>query len=158
MESKEINQIKLLMLVGVIIVAVLIVMFIAVNISNLDVYFGNAQNSSNLPSSYEKTSSITKVEVADKLSPTNIKSNILLEQNKLIHVSGTSILTTKVTNVGITKDNIRYKIKFILYDGSTIIEIMAFVGKIKANEIKYVDSYITTNLSNLKDITYEIIQ
>jgi hypothetical protein len=84
--------------------------------------------------------------------------DLLLEQDKIIYFAGTVKVTSKVTNVGTTKDNLRFKVKFISYDGKTMGETIGYVGQIKPNETKYVDSFIKLDTTDSKEITYELIQ
>lgn len=82
---------------------------------------------------------------------------VLLEKSKMESTNGISKLTTKVTNNSVEKDNFRFKVKFIAADGSTISELSVYVGAIKANETKYMVSYITADVSKAKNIIYEIL-
>jgi len=67
-------------------------------------------------------------------------------------------LTSEVTNYSVVKDNLRFKVKFVANDATTIAESVGFVGKIAENETKYIDSYITADVSNAKGIIYEIME
>lgn len=157
MDIKYEDQIKMLMFVLVAIIAILLIILIALNISSLEKFFGSNKLISNVETNYNQTSSITKINTNEKALIGEEVSDILIEQKRLINVAGTSILTTKVTNKGLIKDNVRFKIKFLNYDSSTSLELMGYVGRIKTNETKYIDSYISKNLSDLKNIIYELM-
>ena len=112
------------------------------------------QNTTN----YTATTEGNKVNTSEEVAADKKVGNILLEKSQIVFDKGTSKLTSKVTNDSIAKDNLRFKVKFIANDGSTIAESVGYVGKIKENETKYIDSYITADVSNAKSITYEIMQ
>jgi hypothetical protein len=158
MNEKEKDEIKLLILLIVIVIATILVMFVAMNVGNLGVFFGNNILTNSSKTNYKNTSIITRIDSSGNLTNNNEIYDVSLEQNKMINIAGTSILTTKVKNNGTDKDNLRFKVKFIAYDKSILAEVMGYVGKIKANEIKYIDSYISKDISSLKDITYEIVK
>jgi len=130
------DQIKLLILALVFLIAV-IAIIIAYVIFN-EKYFN--------PNSGNNTSN------------NQIIGDVLLEQNKIMYFAGTVKVTSKVTNIGNTKNNLRFKVKFISNDGKTIGETIGYVGQIKTNETKYIDSYIKLDTKDSKEITYELIQ
>ncbi|MDD2376935.1 MAG: hypothetical protein PHD15_06140 [Clostridia bacterium] len=142
MNVKNINLsadlIKYLILLTVIAISVMSIVIVAINVGKYKVYFnGNKE----IKSSYETA-------IGD----------ILLEQSKVEYVAGMYVLTLKITNNGVTKNNLRFKVKLIAYDGSTITEITAYVGNIQTNEIKYIDSYISKNVLSSENIKYEIVE
>jgi len=149
------NQIRLLIL-GVIFVIAIIIVIVTVNKNK-----SNAENgdkaAKNIETNYTESSDGTKVNTSENVSKVKEVGNVKLEQSKIVYSAGTSKLTSKVTNNGIAKDNLRFKVKFMANDGSVIAEAIGFVGKIKADEVKYIDSYITIDTSNSKDVIYELI-
>lgn len=82
---------------------------------------------------------------------------IVLSENKIVYENGMSKLQSKVINDGNERANLKFSVKFISNDGSVIAESIGFVGDIKANETKYIDSYITLNVVNAKDVVYEVL-
>ncbi|MDD2376503.1 MAG: hypothetical protein PHD15_04495 [Clostridia bacterium] len=107
---------------------------------------------------YVATLDGNKSNTSEELSADKKVGKILIEKSKISYEKGTSKLTSKVTNDNVAKDNLKFIVKFITNDGSVIAQSVGYVGKIKANETKYIDSYITSDVSNAKDITYEISQ
>ncbi len=155
MKLIEKDEIKLLILLIVIVTATILVMFVAMNVGNLGIFFGNNILTNSANTNYNETSNIAKIDLNEK---SNIKmKDILLEQNRIISIGGTSILTTKVVNKGIVKDNLRFKVKFVNSNNSIVAEVIGYVGRLKTNETKYIDSFISKNISNIKNITYEIM-
>lgn len=118
---------------------------------------GTNATTDNTPN-YVATDDGTKVNTSEQVAEDKKVENILLEKSKIVYVNGTSQLTSKVTNDSAAKDNLRFTVKFIANDGSVIAESIGYVGSIKANETKYIDSYITADVTNAKNITYEIIK
>jgi hypothetical protein len=112
---------------------------------NVNLNYTVAQNGSRVNSSVEVTKDKTV-------------GNIVLQKSSIVYENGTSRLTSKVVNDSIDKDNLSFLVKFIANDGSIITEAVGFVGAIKANETKEIVSFITTDVSNAKDITYEILK
>lgn len=158
MKEKYEDQLKTIMFLLVIIIAILLIMLIALNISSLEKYFGSSKKVSNIQTNYNQASIITEINTNGN-SLTNQETNdVSLEQTRLVYVAGTSILTSRITNNGVTKNNFRFRVKFVSYGGSTITEVTVYVGRIKDNETKYIDSYIYKDISNLKSIVYEIIE
>ena len=84
--------------------------------------------------------------------------NILIQNSKLEYSEKGSKLTAKVTNDSTAKDNLKLKVKFIANDGSTISETVALVGKADANQVKYISAGTTIDVTNAKDVTYEIVE
>jgi len=149
---KNTNKIRLLILGAIFVITIIIVIVILnINKTNVD------QSANNIETNYTESSDGTKVNTSENVSGVKEVGDVKLEQSKIVYNMGTSKLTSKVTNNAIPKDNLRFKVKFIANDGSVIAESVGFVGKIKANEIKYIDSYITLDTSNSKDVTYELI-
>jgi len=142
-----------------ILLAVAIIVIMAVSI------LGKGNKTNNVTSqttknttNYTTTTDGNKVNTSQQVATDKKVGKILLEKSKIVCINGTSQLTSKVTNDSTAKDNLRFIVKFIANDGSIIAQSVGYVGAIKANETKYIDSYITTDVSNAKNITYEIIQ
>lgn len=98
----------------------------------------------------------TKVNISEEVSKNKQLQDILIEHSKITFSGGTSKLTSKVTNNGEIKDNLIFTIRFIANDNSTIAESIGYIGEIKSGEVKYIDSNITMDISNAKDIVYVI--
>lgn len=136
-----------------------IILIVAINMFNRGGNQGNIDSQiDELEKNYTETEDGTKVNTSEDVSKDKEVANVLLEESKIIYENGMSKLTSKVTNDAIAKDNLRFKVKFLDNGGTVIAESVGFVGQIKANEIKYIDSYITLDVSNAKSITYELME
>ncbi|MDF2865405.1 MAG: hypothetical protein K0R72_214 [Clostridia bacterium] len=156
MNFKGRNQMRLLILGLVLIIAIIVVIVV---VNNNNAKSGNEVNGTdNTKVNYTQTSDGTKVNTSEELSKDKKVEGVLLEQSKIVYTNGTSKLTSKVTNDSAAKDNLRFKVKFIANDGSVMAEAIGYVGKIKANETKYIDSYITIDTSNSKNVIYEVLK
>lgn len=142
-------------IVGVIIV-VIVVFVIAISNNGKNNANGNDQTQ-NVEKNYTETENGTKINTSEDVAKDKVVSEVLLEQSKIVFENGTSKLTSKVTNNDVAKDNLRFKVKFMANDNTVMAESVGFVGKIKANEVKYIDSYITIDVSNAKDVVYELM-
>jgi hypothetical protein len=155
MINKNQNRARLLVL-GVVVVVIIIVVIVMINKGNSNKL--NEEATNNVKTNYVESADGTKVNTSEQVSEVKKVENVLLEQSKIVYNNGTSLLTSKVTNNAVAKDNLKFKVKFMANDGSVIAESVGFVGKIKANETKYIDSYITLDISNSKNVVYELMQ
>lgn len=143
-------------IVGIIIL-VIVVAVIAINNNKNNANVNGNTNTEDVGKNYTETEDGTKVNTSEDVAKDKVVSDVLLEQSKIVFENGTSKLTSKVTNNEVAKDNLRFKVKFIANDNSVMAESVGFAGKIKANEVKYIDSYITIDVSNAKDVVYELM-
>ncbi len=155
--NKEFEKKRQIISVCLILLAVIIIVVMAVNILGKGNNANNTNNAGNT-TNYTTTTEGNKVNTSTEVSSDKTVSNMLLEQSKIIYTNGTSQLTSKVTNDSVAKDNLRFTVKFMANDGSVIAEAVGYVGKIEANETKFIDSYITTDVSNSKNVVYEVMQ
>jgi hypothetical protein len=100
---------------------------------------------------------VNKVNTSTDVAKDKKVGDILIEKNALIYEGGVSKLTSKVTNGGAAIENLRFKVKFIANDGTVIAESVAYIGSIKTNETRYVNSDITLDVSNAKELVYELM-
>lgn len=136
-----------------------IIIIIAINMFNRGGNQGNTESQiDKIDKNYTETETGTKVNTSEEVSKDKEVANVLLEESKIIYENGMSKLTSKVTNDATAKDNLRFKVKFLDNAGTVMAESVGFVGQIKANEVKYIDSYITLDVSNAKSITYELME
>ena len=98
-----------------------------------------------------------KVNTSEEVAIDKKVGNLLLEKNQIIYINGLSKITSKLTNDSIAKDNLSFKVKFIANDGSTIAESVKLIGVIKENEVIDIDFDVNVDVSNAKNIIYEII-
>ena len=158
--NKDFENKRKIIAIGLAVIAGIVILVMGVNIlgkenkSEGNIVAETVKNTTN----YTTTTEGNKVNTSEEVATDKKVGNILLEKSQIVFDKGTSKLTSKVTNDSIAKDNLRFKVKFIANDGSTIAESVGFVGSIKANETKYIDSYITSDVSNAKNIIYEIME
>ena len=135
--------------IAVIIIVSLITVILVLNNSQVDNGLVRGLN-------YNELVDGTKVNISEEVTKNKQVQDILIEQSKIRFSGGTSKLTSKVTNNGETKDNLMFTVRFIANDNSTIAESIGYIGQIKSGEVKYIDSGITMDISNAKDLVYEI--
>jgi len=143
-----------LIIFGVILFVIVMAIIISINKNNTEI----VEQPNTEKENFVEATDGTKTNTSEDVAKDKEVGDVLLEKSKIVFENGTSKLTSKVTNNGIAKDNLRFKVKFIANDGSIISESVGFVGKINANEVKQIDSYITLDISNAKDIVYELMQ
>lgn len=156
MQDKFAKQRKTVALL-LVLVAIVIIIVMAVSI------LGNKHNTTTNEATNETTNYTTngdgsKVNTSTDVSSDKKVGDVVIEQSNIVYTNGTSKLTSKVTNNGAAQENLRFTVKFIANDGSVIAQSVGYVGQINQNETRYIDSYITTDVSNAKDITYEVMQ
>jgi len=156
MNGKNQNEMRVIILALVAIIATIIVIVIVNRNNSNAINQGKKTNNNDL--NFTESADGTKTNVSQELLKNKQVGDVVLEQSKIVYNNGTSLLTSKVTNNGIAKDNLSFKVKFIANDGSVMAEAVGYVGKINANETKIIDSYITIDTSNSKDVTYELVQ
>lgn len=151
----ERKKLVIWLIIGIVAIAAIVIVVMAVNGNKNKVSVKTPTETTE--KNYTETAEGTKVNTSVEVSKEKKVAEVLLEQSKIVYENGMSKLTSKVTNNGAAKDNLRFKVKFIGNDGSVIAESVGFVGQINANEVKYIDSYITLDVSNSKDVTYELM-
>jgi hypothetical protein len=154
--NKKGQSVMWILIIGAVLIIAVIVIFTSVNRNRGNNNIANP-GANNIQTNYTQNTDGTKVNTSVNVSEVKKVGDVLLEQSKIVYTNGTSKLTSKVTNNGTDKDNLRFKVKFIANDGTVMAEAVGFVGKIKANETKYIDSFITIDTSNSKNITYELM-
>lgn len=135
--------------IAVIIIITLVTVILVLNNSQVDNGLVRSLN-------YNELVDGTKVNISEEVTKNKQVQDILIEQSKIRFSGGTSKLTSKVTNNGETKDNLMFTVRFIANDNSTIAESIGYIGQIKSGEVKYIDSGIIMDISNAKDLVYEI--
>jgi hypothetical protein len=159
------NQRKFAAIV-IIIIALLLMALIVINVlkNNANNASKNEiENGSITPKDveiYVTTADGDKINTNEKVAENKQVGSILIEKTEIVYekLKATSTLAAKVTNDSIAKDNLRFNVKFIAADGTTITEMVGYIGSIKANETKYINSSTTKNIYNASNIIYEIIE
>lgn len=145
--------------ISVVLLGIVIIIVMAVSIlGNRNQTNNQGNNVVEDTTNYTTTPEGSKVNTSEEVATDKKVGNILLEQSKIVYENGTSKLTSKVTNDATAKDNLRFTVKFIANDGTTIAQSVGYVGAIKENETRYIDSYITSDVSNAKDVVYEVLE
>lgn len=156
-EKKGISLVTVVIILVVIAVLVTILV-VTINNQNNEKIKELTENNTQDTVNYEAVDENTKVNVSEQVSQTQTVEEVVIENSKIVYSDGMSKITSKVTNNAIAKDNLRFTIKAVANDGSVIAQTVGYVGKIGANETKYIDSNITADLSNAKSIVYEVIK
>ena len=117
----------------------------------------STSTSQNTQENFILTDGTNKLNTSKQVAADKKVGNILIQNSKIEYDEKGSLLTAKVTNDSVAKDNLRLKVKFIANDGTAIAETVALLGKVAANESKYINAGITIDETNVKDITYEIM-
>jgi len=153
MKNKYNNQKqRSIVAIGLILVAIIAIIFMAVIFLNK-----NAKIEEKSQLNYEETETGGKSNTSERLAQDKIVKGVTITKSKLVYENGMAKLSSNVVNDSEEKENLRFKIKFISNDGEVISETIGLVGKIKANEVRTIDSYITFDVVNAKDVVYEII-
>ena len=140
----------IVILIAVIIIVALTVIFLGKK--------DNTQAQTESDKNYTQSATGVKVNTSTDVSKDKTVNGVVLSSNTLVYEDGMTKLNSKVTNDATEKANLRFKVKFIDNTGNVMAESVGYVGQISANETKYIDSYITTDVVNAKDIVYEVIE
>lgn len=145
-------------LAATLIILIAIVIIVALAVIALGKKENNAQPPAENDKNYTQSATGVKVNTSDDVSKDKTVNGVVLSSNQIVYEDGMSKLTSKVTNDSTEKANLRFKVKFIDNAGNVMAESVGYVGQIRANETKYIDSYITTDVVNAKDVVYEVIE
>lgn len=141
----------------IILIAIVIIVVIAV------VALGKKDNNNAQPpvqndTNYTQSPTGVKVNTSNEVSKDKTVNGVVLSSNQIVYEDGMTKLTSKVTNDATEKPNLRFKVKFMDNAGNVMAESVGYVGQIRANETKFIDSYITTDVVNAKDVVYEVME
>ncbi len=153
-------------LVAIIIIAIAVVIIFAIAISALNKNNNNNNNNQNNENQNEvdiygpvnyKVEEGKKINTSESISKEKVVDGVKIEKTQLVYENGRLKLTSQVTNNDVERNNLRFRVSFIANDGTVMAESVGFIGQIDRNEVKYIDSDITIDVSNAKDIRYEIV-
>lgn len=137
---------------------VICIMLIVIVIVGIGILGGKDNNLDEITEvNYLQEENGNKVNTSTDVAEDKVVDGVILSKSKIVYENGMSKLTSKVANNSESKDNLRFKVKFIANDGAVIAESVGYIGPIKENQTKYIDSYITNDVVNAKDIVYEIM-
>lgn len=139
-----------IILVGVLVIALIVIFAINGKKAN--------DGTDNEQKNYEELEDGTLKNNNDNVSKTKKIGDIELEQASLIYKNSDSVLTVNVKNNGTALTNLRINIKYIGNTGEVLGTSLGYVGAIQNGETKQITSGITTDVVNIKDIEYEIMQ
>lgn len=154
METNE--KQRTMVAIGIIAIGLIVVVLILIFALNKNKVNNNEDQVDK--SNYTEQEDGTKVNTSDKISKNKQIGDIQIEQSSLVYKNSESVLTINVVNKGETQNNLRLNIKYIGTDGSTILESTGYVGKILKEETKQITVQVTTDIANIEDIQYEIMQ
>lgn len=151
MKTKERDVHVFLKVLGIIVSAIFLVIIGAFLVFRFGDFFnkdGKEFNLTNLIAQFSNNEKKPNIYTLGELS---------LEKIQISYVGGISKVTTKITNNGKIKQGVRFKVQLIGYNGQTLSEIIGYVGKLEENEIRYVDLYKSKDLTETKEVIYELI-
>jgi preprotein translocase subunit YajC len=98
-----------------------------------------------------------QVNTSQNIDETKIVGDLSIEKSEIVRENGISTLTAKVINNGSDKSNLKLKVKFLANDSSVITETNALVGNIKSGQTRYINAGFPADVSNAKNIVYEVV-
>ncbi len=134
------------------IIAVIAAVIITVNIFKKD--SKDKETSKN----YIENKDGTKVNTSEDIKKDKEVEGIKIQKQSLIYSNGSSKLISNITNTTSETKTVSFKIFFIDETGQVIIEALGYVGNVMPGETRQLDSEITTDVSNAKDVKYEVIK
>lgn len=155
-------------IVAIIIIAIAVIIIFSISIIALNKNKNNNNNNDNQnngnqnevdiygPVNY-KVENGKKINTSSSISEDKIVDGVKIENTQLVYENGRLKLTSQVKNNDVERKNLRFRVNFIANDDSVMAQSVGFIGQIGKNEVKYIDSDITIDLSNAKDIRYEIV-
>jgi hypothetical protein len=162
--KKEVSTRGIILLVAIAIIIIVTIAIIAtknssVNNTNTNGSTTNSTTTNNVAENFIVTEGTNKLNTSKQVTADKKVGNILIQNSKIEYdKTKGSTLTAKVTNDATAKDNLKLKVKFIANDGSVMAETVALVGKADANQIKYISAGTTIDVTNAKDISYEVVE
>lgn len=137
-----------------VVIVILVIALIVINVTKKP--NTQAQNTTQNGQNYVEGTDGTKVNNSEDLNKDKVAEGIKVESPKLVYTNGATRLTANVTNTSTETKNVSLKIIFLDDKGATIAESVGYVGSILPNETRQLDSTITTDVANAKDIRFEI--
>jgi hypothetical protein len=162
--KKEVSTRGVFLAVMIVVIVITAIVMIAtknssVNNTNTNGGSTNSTTTNNVAENFIVTEGTNKLNTSKQVTADKKVGNILIQNSKIEYTQTKgSTLTAKVTNDVTAKDNLKLKVKFIANDGSTISETVALIGKADANQVKYISAGTTIDVTNAKDVTYEIVE
>lgn len=83
--------------------------------------------------------------------------DISLEKIQVSYVGGTSKLITKVTNNGLLKYGVRFRVILMDNSGKKVAESIGYVGKLNTNESKEIEIYMSQDISKATNVIYKLL-
>lgn len=156
--EKNIRSERSLILITIIIILLILIAYFIINSLNRKDSVSNMLDNNVLQTiNYTTTYQGDRINTSLNVLTEKKVGNIIIEKSQIVYKNGVSKLTSKVTNGNIKKDNLRFLVKFLSNDGTVIAESVGFAGKIDNNETKYIDSYITYDVSKSSNVIYELM-
>lgn len=152
------NRKKIAIVLSIIVIIALIIILVNI-LNNKDKIELSTKSSMNLGViNYISTKDGEKKNISSEIEKPKKASDVLITDSKIIYTNNISKLTAKITNSQYSKDNLKLNIKFIANDGSVLGKIDATIGSIGSSGIKYISTNVNSDVSNARDIIYEIIE
>ena len=160
---KGISSRGVFLIIAIIIIIIVTVLIIGTkntskNNTNKDGVTSNTSATQNKEENFIVINGTNKLNTSKEVVADKKLGNILIQNSKIKYDEKGSLLTAKLTNDSVAKKNLKLKVEFIANDGKIISETIAIIGKIDANQSKYINAVITIDVTNAKDVSYEIIE
>lgn len=133
-------------------IAVLVIIIILLTRKGANNTANKSQNTVN----YQTATDGSKVNVSQSVASDKTVGDVKIEKSRIVYQNGMTKLTSVVTNNGADIDNLSFTVKFVGNDGSELISLPGYVGKIKQGETRYIDSNTTGDYTNAADIQYTV--
>lgn len=152
------NRKKIAVVLSIIVIIALVIILVNI-LNNKDKIELSTKSSMNLGViNYISTKDGEKKNISSEIEKPKKAGDVLITDSKVIYKNNISKLTAKITNSQYSKDNLKLNIKFIANDGSVLGKIDATIGSIGSSGVKYISTNVNSDVSNARDIIYEIIE
>ena len=141
--------------ISVVVIFLLIVLLIFLKVTKKD---NNVEKEVATTTNYVENADGTKTNNSEMVKSEQNFDGINVKGIDLTYSNSNTTLITNVTNTTIEAKNISLKIFFYDESGNLLGESFGYVGKIAPNETRQINSAITTDVSNTKNIKYEIVK
>lgn len=152
------NRKKIAIVVAILLILTLIIVLVNIlnNKEKIEIATKASMNLGTI--NYISTKEGEKKNISSEIEKPKKAGDVLITDSKVIYKNNISKLTAKITNSQYSKDNLKLNIKFIANDGSILGKIDAVIGQVSSSAVKYISTNINSDVSNARDIVYEIIE
>lgn len=152
------NRKKIGIVFAIIVIILLIILLVNILNNKSDIELSTKSSMNLGVINYISTKNGEKKNISAEIEKPKKAGDVLITDSKLTYSNDVSKLTAKITNSQYSKDNLKLNIKFIANDGSVIDKIDANIGSVSSSGVKYITTNINSDVSNARDIIYEIVK